>query len=360
MRARQALILAAGLAAAFLIAVGELPAQTRTRAAFDVTRESYFPLQVGNHWVYARRGPAGMDGWKVAVSDFKKAPNSHRYFVLSGYFGEPARLVRRGLRDNVGEFNPRSNTDHLWYLLGAPVGTSWRMELEPVNDAGAPAGCVDGSRLAIVSRAEHVEVPAGAFANVVHVRFQPPCADAGILEEWFAPGVGLVRRLENSFAGPVVSELVRAEVGGRDLPRHPYSSTLAIDRPAYVNNLMPVGSPDTLPIVRGAFAVHNETPIPISFTFSGCKSISVVVRNTAGNEVLRASGNDGGCCECDNFFTFKLVEDVLVIPVAFRLMTPDGNPLPDGRYAVEVTLDTLETGGVHPSATAEIEVRSIH
>lgn len=360
MRLRRALILAGGLAAALVAAVGELPAQTRTRTAFDATRESYYPLAVGNHWVYSRRGPAGVDGWKVVVSDFRKAPNGHRYFVLNGYFGETARLVRRGLRDNVGEFNPGSNTDHLWYLLGAPVGTSWRMELEPVDDAGTPGDCVNGSRLAIVSRSERLEVPAGSFANVVHVRFQPPCADAGILEEWFAPGVGLVRRVENSFAGPVVSDLVRAEVGGRDMPRLPYSSTLAIDQPVYVNNLMPIWSPDALPIVRGAFAVRNETPIQISFTFSGCKSVSVRVRDTAGNEVLRASGNDGGCCECDNVFGFDLVEDVLVIPVGFRLMTPDGNPLPDGRYAVEVNLDTLETGGVHPSATAEIEVRSIH
>ncbi|MEE9217994.1 MAG: hypothetical protein V3U98_02915 [Acidobacteriota bacterium] len=297
------------------------------------------------------------DHWKVVVSDRVKAPNGGRYFVLNGYFG-PERLVRRRLRGAVTEFNPGG--DNLWYLLGTPVGTSWQIEIGSGLDDSSSADCVSGSKLVIGSRTEAIMVPAGTFRDVVRVDFRSPCADAGIIAEWFAPGVGLVRRVENSFAGPIVSELVRAEIGGSTLPRLPYSSTLALEQPLYLSNLMPPVLPDAIPTVRGVFAVRNATKLPIVFTFSGCKSISLRVRDVRGDVVLKTGGNDGGCCACDHIFRFELVDDTLVIPFAFKLVTPEGRPLPDGRYSVEAILDTLETGSVHPAASADIEVRSVY
>ena len=43
-----------------------------------------------------------------------------------------------------------------------------------------------------------------------------------------------------------------------------------------------------------------------------------------------------------------------------KLQTQDGQPLPDGRYGVVATLDSLERLPVRPSATAAIEVQSTH
>ncbi len=357
MRGRGILALAAALLA--LAFLPQAATQAQTRLTGDVEVSPYFPLQVGNEWIYQRTTLAGVERWRAAVTDRVLAANGRRYFALEGYFG-PRRLVRATARGTVTEFKPSGDADHLWYLLGSPIGTTWEIDLQPLPLAGLLPDCIDGSKLLLAIRTEAVEVPAGAFRNVIRVDFRSLCADAGIVSEWFAPGVGLVKRVEDSFTGSIVSELVHAEVGEQILPRLPYSSSLALDRPVYVNNLMPPLGPDSIPTVRGLFVLRNRTDLPIDFSFSGCKSVSVAAVDAAGETVLKASGNDGGCCACDNVFPFRLVNDTLVLPVSFRLQTPEGRPLPDGRYGVVATLDSLERPPVRPSATATIEVRSTH
>jgi hypothetical protein len=357
MRKRTVLALAVALLA--LAALPRAGSQAQTRLTGNLDASPYFPLQVGNEWIYQKTTVGGVERWRAAVTDRVLAANGRLYFALEGYFG-PRRLVRATARGAVTEFNPGGNGDHLWYLLGSPVGTTWEIDLQPLPLANPVAECIDGSKLLLASRTDSVEVPAGAFRNVIRVDFRPPCVDAGIVTEWFAPGVGLVKRIEDSFAGPVVSELVHANVGEQALPRLPYSTSLALDRPAYVNSLMPPIGPGSIPTVRGLFVLRNLTDLPIDFSFSGCKSVSVAVVDAAGEALIKASGNDGGCCACDNVFSFRLVNDALVLPVSFRLETPDGQPLPDGRYAVVATLDALDRPPLRPSATATIDVRSTH
>jgi hypothetical protein len=338
-------------------AAREAPAQVRGRIA-PVNAVSYFPLQVGNHWLYARQGTGVVDTWRSAVSERFVSPVRRVYFALDGHFG-PRRLLRSTSFNGVFEYNPRSLGDNLVYLLGAPVGTTWVLQLEPLPTASPLPDCLTGSGLTVGGRTETVTVPAGVFTGVVRIDWSGPCRDAGITAEWFAPGVGLIKRTEDSFVGPITSELVQAELGGQVLPQAPYATTLSIDRPEYVNNLMPPLGPDSIPAVRGAFTVRNSTGIPITFVFGGCKSLAIVVFDALGNEVLRARSDDGGCCLCDVLLPVRLVKDVLALPFAFKLQTSDGQPLKDGRYGVVVTLETLDEAKIRPSGTATIEVRSI-
>ena len=194
----------------------------------------------------------------------------------------------------------------------------------------------------------------------MRVDYRAPCADAGLASEYFTPGVGLIKRVEQTFAGPRVSELLRARVGETDLPRLPYASALELESPHYVNNLMPIIGPDALPVVRGAYVLRNRTSLPVELIFSGCKSVTVRVLNEAGEVVAQGSGNDGGCCACDNVFRYTLANDVLALPFAFKLATPKSEPLADGRYSVEATLDALEMPRTRPSASAPIRVSSIY
>jgi hypothetical protein len=333
------------------------PAQVRTLSPTD--RPSYFPLEVGDQWSYARRGPAGSDSWRSAVADRVVQANGRIYYALDGYFG-PRRLVRATLRGTVTEYDPNAWADHLWYLLGAPVGSSWRIELQALPLANPLPDCVSGSKVTLASRTDTVTVPAGTFHDVVRLQFASPCADAGIVTEWFAPGVGLIRREEDSFAGPVVSELLHAILAGQVLPRQAYATSLDLDRPIYVNNLMPVVGPDALPMVHGVLTVRNGTPLAIGFTFSGCVSASIEVLDAGGSTVLKTRADDGGCCLCLNLLDVSLANDMLVLPLSFRLQTDDGRPLPDGRYAVRATLNALGTPELRPAATAAIEVRSVY
>ncbi len=351
--------------ALLLLILGPSAAARETRAVVRgrtplVNALSYFPLQLGNTWHYARQGAGAVDTWRAAVSERFVSPAGRAYFAIDGYFG-PRRLLRTAPGNAVWEYNPGIPGDNLVYQLGAPVGTTWVLQLEPLPLLASPLpDCFTGSRLTVGSRSEVVTVPGGVFTDVVRIDWSGPCADAGITAEWFAPGVGLIKRTEDSFTGPITSELVQAELGPQLLPQAPYATVLSIDRPEYVNDLMPPLGPDSIPTVRGAFTVRNSTAIPINLPFGGCKSLAIVVFDALGNEVLRARSDDGGCCLCTIFQPFRLLRNVLALPFAFKLQTPDGQPLKDGRYGIAVTLETLDEPKVRPSATVTIEVRSVH
>ena len=321
--------------------------------------QTLFPLRDGNSWTYARKGPGEVTEWRAAVAGKVTAPRVHPYFTLEGYFPGAPHAVRSDLFGTVTE---RSDgfRDHLWYLLGAPVGTSWTIQLAPSPFASPLPDCLAGAKVTLASRGETLSVPAGDFDRVVRVDWAAACADAGIASEWFAPGIGLIRRDELSIAGIVTSELVRAELEGGPLPRVGYVTTLSLDRPLYHYNLMPPIGPGAIPTVTGMIAIHKRADLPQVLVFSGCKSVSLAVVDEAGEVVLSAAGSDGGCCECDQVIEWDFSRGPLVMPFAFKLAGEGGRPLPDGRYAVQATLDTVDAAPLRPSARAAVDVVSTH
>jgi len=320
---------------------------------------SYFPLQPGNHWVYEKRGATGTSTWAVDVAVPGSAMPQRLYETLTGYF-PGTRQVRVGPGGVVKEWAGVGVQENLWYLLGAPVGTTWTIRLAPSPLANPLPDCVSGAKLTVVRRDDVVAVPAGEFHDVVRVDWLSGCVDAGITSEWFAPGFGLVRREESSFAGPQVSELVRADLGGSALPWAAYATTLGLDEMRYVNNLMPPVTPTGLPTAHGVFQVRNSTEAPLVLTFSGCKSVSLVLRNEAGEVVLEGRGDDGGCCTCLSLLPVTVQRGTLALPFSLRLAAGRDAPLADGRYALTATLDTVEPAAGRPEARAVIEVASVH
>ena len=351
MRCFVAVVVAASLATV-------VEAQGRVRPSMG--KSSYFPLRSGYEWVYQRASPTGSDSWRASVLEGNVVSARQHYLALSGYVPGPPRSVRVDGRDTVSEANPTGRTDFLWYLLGAPAGTSWEFQLGPSPSAPPGTECLDRAKVTVASRSDVVSVPAGEFADVVRLEFRSVCADAGPVSEWFAPGVGLIKRAESSFAGAVVSELVSARLGDLVLPRLGYVTAVQLDTPVYVNDLMPPVGPGSLPVVKGAVLVRNDTERPIEFTFGGCKSASVEVRNDLGEVVAEARGDDGGCCACDDLVTVVLGRGQLWVPFVFKLATPADEPLRDGRYALTATLDTLGAPALRPTATATIEVHSVY
>jgi hypothetical protein len=349
---------AASIAAAIAV-IWSIESSAQGTIRQGMAAQSLFPLREGSSWTYARKGPGETTEWTVMVNDRISAPRIHPYFVLGGYFAGPPHAVRS---DPFGTVTERSDgfRDHLWYLLGAPVGTSWTLQLSPSPVAGPIADCIGGAKLTLASRGEAVSVPAGEFERVVRVDWVSSCADAGIMSEWFAPGVGLIRRDEASIAGVVRSELVRAELGEASLPRIGYVVSLSVDRPVYTNNLMPPVGPGAVPVVTGALTLHTRPDQRLVLAFSGCKSAALAVVNEAGEVVLTTSGDDGGCCECDGLVEWDFSRGPLVVPFSFKLVGDGGQALPDGRYAIFATLDTLDAEPVRPAARATIDVASTH
>ncbi len=218
---------------------------------------NYFPLQPGTTWVYQVSGVGGGVRHVTAAAGVSVASTSAAV-LLDGYFPGAPRLVR-SFAGKVEELGPGGEA-YLWYLLAAPEGTSWTLRLAPMaQERMLP--CTDGARVTLASRRETVTVPAGTFADVILVRWESPCRDAGIVAEWFAPEVGLVQREEAGFAGKIVWQLqeVRRDATP-SLPR--YGGALALSQRHYVLNLMPPVDPQHLPVLAGTLALWHWDPEP--------------------------------------------------------------------------------------------------
>jgi hypothetical protein len=351
-------ILVAFALAVLTVTVSAVAQVGRVRTALEPAW--YFPLRDGYHWVYQKSGPTGTSTWQVSVAEPTGNQARPGFHALSGYFQGPARLVHSDIGGRVTEADFFGQGEYLWYQLGAMPGTTWELQWAPSPVMMPIVGCIPGSKLQLVARDETVTVPAGEFHGVVHVEFHPPCTDAGITEEWFAPGVGLVRRIETTVAGPVTSELVEADLGPVVLPLAPYATTLSLTTPRYINDFMSPVDLGPLLVVRGSFTVRNSTDTPLDLTFPSCASATIRVENGDGKTVLTAHADDGGCCTCDGLRTVTLQRSALVLRFEFRLISDQGAQLPDGRYGVVVTLDTVDAPPLRPSARAVIEVASTY
>jgi hypothetical protein len=158
------------------------------------TPAGYFPLAVGNEWVYADRSPV------LAPSDRQARVRVVR--ILSrdaeGYFLDNDRGALRADADCVH--------DRLRRLLCAPfqVGRTW----------ASVVGVGSTERYEIVGVGERVETSAGTFDGCVRVRAHNragPDADT-VLEITYAPGVGPVRIETFAVVKGAVTPQVRAEL----------------------------------------------------------------------------------------------------------------------------------------------------
>lgn len=336
-------------------------AQQRPGPLPVLDREPLFPLEVGNHWVYQVRGVGAPTTVEVEATPAAPAssPAQAGYVVLRNYFPGSPRTVRRLPGDVVMERDDTQRRERLWYLLRSPSGLSWRLELAGAIAQDASLRCLDGASLTVTKRDAVVRVPAGEFTGVVEVRWQPVCTDAAIVAEWFAPGVGLVRREETRLSGPVVWELVEAKVSQRRIPALLYGVDLRLESPRVTVNRMPGPAPVSAPTLRGMLTVMNLTQFPTTLVFSGCGSATVVVRDVSGREVVRTRVDDGGCCACTVLLPVT-VRGIWGLPFSLRLAQRDGSPLADGRYTVEASFDTLEREELRPAGRAGLEIHSVH
>ncbi|RPI22231.1 MAG: hypothetical protein EHM61_22755 [Acidobacteria bacterium] len=337
-----------------LLAESQRSERASERAEFVMLR-SYFPLQTGYRWVYSVERAGGGLGWEVKVEAEESVSFLRSYHRLSGYFGpNDSRRVRATLLGNVVE-RGKDGKEYLWYQFNAPVGKSWEMDIAPDN---APA-CEDGATLTIGARDEVVSVPAGEFRHVIRVDHIPRCVDAGITREWFAPGVGLVRRESTSIAGAVVSELVYAELGDIILPKSVYSTSLLLSSPTYGHNLMPPIDPSKVARVQGTFVVRNQTEGPAELLFpSACVTLQLEVRDAEGKLVLQKLPE----IVCPAIvLKVDLAKQPLVVPFSLVLADKDGKPLPDGSYSLTVVLLTsVPHETLRPAARAPIQISSAH
>ncbi len=150
---------------------------------------SAFPLADGNRWILADVEQNG----RATVSVRRQASG----LVLQGLPGAADLRVRAAGR-TIEAWDPANRRWEQLLRLGAPVGTTY-----VVNLAEEPLW--RSLRVTVASRDAVVHDARGkTLRNCVKLTFRSlkPVADAGLEELTFAPGIGLVRSVEMTIAGP--------------------------------------------------------------------------------------------------------------------------------------------------------------
>ena len=196
MRRHPRILVLALLSTGFCLLAGAVSRPPEAASA----QNSFFPLHPRNVWVYL----SGF-GQALTVRVHRSLGNPQdptTAMEVTGYFPDffdSVRLLRTSSDDVVTEVLA-DGSERLYYRLGEPVGSSWVMQVPGVS-------CSNGVRVTVGARDLTLTVPAGTFDGVVRLDFGIRCFDSGIRNEWFAPGVGLIRRVEDSLFGARTSEL---------------------------------------------------------------------------------------------------------------------------------------------------------
>ncbi len=304
----------------------------------------HFPLAVGNQWVYVTRGFA--PGAQLTVEVTATAQfNGITYFELSEFARQRA-WVRRTANGEIVQYDPAGGPEKLWYVFGAAEGFSWRSQL--------PVDCID--RATIRQRSAEVRVSAGVFSPSLMVSYPPSvCADAGLIEEAFAPGVGLVRRSEQTIGGPRSYELAYARIGGTTIAGPELSFSLAIDRPVYFADFMPPVDPArSVPVLTARLTVRNSSALPLTLHFNTSQQYDLIIRDESGRQVFLWSE---GRAFLQVLTQIELSPGEKTFLIEVRLADRDGRTFPAGRYTAEAVLTTRE--GILYFAKVPFELRHV-
>lgn len=152
-------------------------------SAAEAASNDYFPLAVGNRWVYesseGKKEAPTLETWEVIRregSAFVVA--TQQPFMPTGALEDMFELVAQGVqRRELGSTNAEA---YLFLQLPPVAGVSWQN--------------ADG-RYAITSLGETITVPAGTFTNCVEVTRWREKTNVTVIST-YAPGVGMIRREE--------------------------------------------------------------------------------------------------------------------------------------------------------------------
>jgi hypothetical protein len=268
--------------AALATLAGALAAAPRADAAYEST---YFPLKVGNVWNYAVSGPQTANATSAAVTvdaSWRSPVTGQTWYRIRGYNGD-LHWVMQTSAHRVYEWQTQ-----LWYRLGVAAGprNAWTMQISDDAAHGAIEGS-KGAKLEIVSRDEQLTVPAGSF-DTIHIRWTTGVADAGVTDEWFAQGVGLVQRQESRIWGAQLTVLQNAIVSGTYVGSKAQEQiAVQTDQSSYTENHMPGPGPVPTqgPEIKVSLTVTPLGGVDRTLNFTDYNVWSVVVYDGSGHSV---------------------------------------------------------------------------
>ncbi len=302
----------------------------------------YFPLQVGNIWIYQGGGSRAESTLMLEITR-AEIFSGKVYFLLHG-LPDSDYWLRMDENGSLLAYDPNRNEERLWYAFGAPVGEAYNTYV--------PGNCC--GRAMIASRNARYKGPVGEFETALEVRYLD-VFQVGLERELFLPWVGMVyRALATGGPSHGTYDLVYARMGVTVITGPELMFSLALDHSIYTANLMPPLDPQTsVPLMTARLTLRN-TAEPIQLTFPSGQSYDFVIKNEKGDILYRWS--DGKA------FTMAIREETFgpgekdfVIQV--RLGGKDGKPFPQGKYIAEGWLTTM--GAKAHAASVGFEMRYI-
>lgn len=237
-----------------------------------LSAQDFFPLQVGNEWVYRATGSrAGYAALTIRVTAMENRAGVE-YYRIEGY--RTGSFWLRSTHDGkVMAYDPAKQDEKLWYNFRAPLREEF--------DTAQPGCC---GRAAVLDRGARYAGRIGEGTGAVEVVY-PGVRDFGITNEKFLPYIGMISRTEVT-GGPAVAfyDLAYARVGGVTVLKEK-----TIDFGVALDNS--VNEPSAAALVR--LTLRNDTGTPFPMYFRDGQIFDVAIRDAAGQEVYRWSSDRG-------------------------------------------------------------------
>lgn len=245
------------------------------------TLACYFPMQIGNRWRFSFSeifSESYSDSMNETIVDTIRVADS-LYFVFD-YFRHFPNISFRMTCDSKLLVQDNSR-EQVWLDFYTAVGDSWHVMAPDVGSEWT---------VFMQSKTDTVSVPAGTFTNCYRFRFQWEGVDND-WEEWYAPGVGPVRRI---YYGAIVYDyqLTSAFVNGVEYPTQVITPEKG-DTPAgfhlYANYPNPFNASTTI-----RYDLPKESFVTLAIFDLLGRKVRTLVSNTipAGPHTLQWDGND--------------------------------------------------------------------
>ena len=237
--------------------------------AAGLAQAQFFPLEVGNQWVY--RVDAGpFKEVRVAEVLRIESAGDREYFVYRGINGDTARL--RLTSDNkLVQWNA-DGTESLWSDFNAAEGATYATALDRCTARGR-----------VESRNGKTDLLDRTWDGGFQVAYSPAnCADAGLIDDLYLPGIGLAQRTYQSFTGPRVYKLTYARLGSASVVTSgEFNFRINLAQRNYASRA----------IINLRLTLENWTKEPIKLNFTSGQSFDFVIRDAAGEGVYFWSAN---------------------------------------------------------------------
>ena len=157
----------------------------------------YYPLHIGNNWIFSISSICTIHTESI-VDTQRISGDLYFEFDLMRHF--PGVLLRMSEDNKLMMLT--GGAEQVWLDFSADVGDTWNVETQ----------IEDRWLVHLESKEDTVSVPAGTFTNCYRFLFEWGCCDNDWLE-WYAPGVGPVKRTHLGFA-VMEYPLARAVIDG--------------------------------------------------------------------------------------------------------------------------------------------------